>query len=84
MNNTLIYSGNRKVVVQFVKELLRLSNDNLQSITITRPEKLGDYCVSIVTDGSWDDTVVKMAQSYSKLRTVTSPENTLDTSSLPE
>jgi len=78
MSNTLNYYGRSKVVVQFVKELLRLSNDNLQSITITRPVKSGDYCVSIVTDGSWDDTVEKMAQSYSKLRTNTSPESTPD------
>ena len=76
MNNTLNYYGRSKVVVQFVKELLRLSNDNLQSITITRPERSGDYCVSIVTDGSWDATVEKMAQSYSKLRTSTSTEST--------
>lgn len=84
MNNTLNYYGRSKVVVQFVKELLRLSDDNLQSIMITRPVKSGDYCVSIVTDGSWDDTVEKMAQSYSKLRTNISTEITPDSSSLPE
>jgi len=84
MSNTLTYYGHRKVVVQFVKELLRLSNDNLQSITITRPVKSGDYCVSIVTDGSWDAIVEKMAQSYSKLRTSISTETTSDGSSLPE
>lgn len=74
--NTLTYFGNRKVVVQFVKELLRLSPEDSLSITITKLGKSGDYSVSIVIDTSLDDTVERMAQSYSRLRSSISPEST--------
>lgn len=70
------YSGRSKVVVQFVKELLRLSKDVSLSITITKPEKSEVSSVLIVTDGLSVDTVERMAQSYSKLRSSISPEST--------
>jgi len=76
MMNTLTYFGNRKVVVQFVKELLRLSPEDSQSITITKLGKSGDYSVSIAIDTSLDGTVERMAQSYSRLRSSISPEST--------
>jgi len=76
MMNTLTYFGNRKVVVQFVKELLRLSPEDSQSITITKLGKSGDYSVSIAIDTSLDGTVERMAQSYSKLRSSISLEST--------
>lgn len=78
MMNTLTYFGNRKVVVQFVKELLRLSPEDSLSITITKLGKSGDYSVSIAIDTSLDDTVEKMAQTYSRLRSSISPEGILD------
>ena len=71
-----IYSGNSKAVVQFAKELLRVLDSDSLSITITRPEKSGGCFVSIATDTSLEDTVDRMAQSYSKLQPITSPLNT--------
>jgi len=72
----MTYTGNKKVVVQFVKELLRTSNIDSLSITITRQERLGDCSVSIATDTSSEDTVRTLAQTYSRLRTSTSSETT--------
>ena len=72
----MTYTGNKKVVVQFVKELLRVSNIDYLSITITRREKSGDCSVSIVTDTLSEDTVENMARTYSKLHTNTSSKTT--------
>lgn len=76
MNSTMKYYGRKKVIVQFVKELLLHSDENLQSITITPQVKSEDSSVSIVIDGSLADIVEKMALSYSGLRISTSTENT--------
>lgn len=73
----MTYTGSKKVAVQFVKDLLRTLNTDFLSITITKLGKSADYSVSIVTDTSSEDTVAKLAQTYSKLRTSTSPETTL-------
>lgn len=73
----MTYTGPKKVAVQFVKELLRTLNTDSLSITITKLGKSADYSVSIVTDTSSEDTVEKLAQTYLKLRTSTSPETTL-------
>ena len=62
MSNTLNYYGRSKVVVEFVKELLRLSNDNLQSITITRQGKSEDFCVSVAISLSSGETLEKVLQ----------------------
>ncbi len=71
----MTFSGHNKVVVQFVKELLRTSVNDSLSITITKPAKSGVCSVSIVTDTSSEDTVENLAQSYLKLDTSTSTEN---------
>lgn len=70
------YIGRSKVVVQFVKELLRISNIDLLSITITRQAKSEVCSVSIATDTSSEGIVENLARSYSKLHTSTSPEST--------
>jgi len=72
----ITYTGPKKVVVQFVKELLRISNIDSLSITITKREKSADFSVSIATDTSSEDTVKTLAQTYSRLRTSTSSETT--------
>jgi hypothetical protein len=69
MNNTLTYYANRKVAVQFAKELLRLSAADSLSITITKLGKSEVCSVSIVTDTSSAAIVEEMATSYSKLHT---------------
>lgn len=76
MNSTITCIGRRKVVAQFVKELLRLLNTGSLSITITAPEKSEACSVRIVTDISLVDIVETTARSYSKLRTSTSHDNT--------
>ncbi len=72
----MLYTGPKKVVVQFVKELLRISNIDSLSITITKREKSADFSVSIATDTSSEDIVKTLAQTYSRLRTSTSSETT--------
>lgn len=75
MNSTIKCSGRRKVVVQFVKELLRHSNVDYQSITIIPQVKSADCYARIVIDTSWEDTVKAIALSYSKAHTTISYEN---------
>lgn len=78
MKITTRCTGRRKVVAQFVKELLRHSDIDYQSITITTPEKSEDCYVLIVTDTLWDATVENMALSYSRLHTTILQEITPD------
>jgi hypothetical protein len=76
MISTIKCTGRRKVVVQFVKELLRHFDVDYQSITITPQVKSGVCSARIVIDTLWEDTVKDIVQSYSKVRTTISYENT--------
>lgn len=64
----MIFTGNRKVVAQFVHDIVASSNLVYQSITITRLEKSGVSCVRIVTDTSSEDIVRNLVRhSYKEL-----------------
>lgn len=78
MTNTTVYCIDREELAQFVEELLLLSEIDFASITITGPEKSGEYSVSIVTDTSSADIVENVVQNSYFLRTNISPEITPD------
>jgi hypothetical protein len=64
----MIFTGNKKVVAQFVHDIVASSNLAYQSITITKLEKSGVSCVHIVTDTSSEDTVRSLVRnSYREL-----------------
>lgn len=75
------FYGNKKDVVEFVRDLLQISEPDLRWITIMPAGKSGVYFVSIVTNTSLEDTVKTMAESYCLTPTTTSPIITLDGSS---
>lgn len=65
------------VVAPFVSDLLLLFAKVLQSITITKQEKYGDYSVCIVIDTQWEDTVKSLALKYCLTQqTIFSEKNT--------
>jgi hypothetical protein len=70
------YIGNRKDAAQFAADILQNSRLSLRSITITRRRKSGDYCVSIVTDTSSEDTVEKWVLHYCEQQRIISKQNT--------
>ncbi len=72
------YFGNRKVVAQFVNDILRNSDIALPWITIMPREKSEDFFVSIVTDTSSEDIVRTLARIYSVALLNISPPNTQD------
>ena len=61
------FTGNRKVVAQFVKDILQSLRNDLVSITITAPEKYEDCSATIATDISLVGIVENVGQSFSKL-----------------
>jgi hypothetical protein len=67
----MTFTGSKTDVVQFVNVLLYHFALALQSITITTPEKLEVYSVTIVTDVLSGDTVREMGIAYSLLPTTT-------------
>lgn len=74
----MTYYGSRKVVAQFVSEVLKHFGSASLSITITVPEKSEVCCVSIATDTSSADIVLVLARSYSVALLNTSPPITRD------
>jgi len=72
------YYGSKKVVAQFVKEMLLSFVSDSVSITITRQEKSEVYCVSIATDMSSEDIVEHLARIYSVALLNTSPPSIRD------
>jgi hypothetical protein len=71
MQITNTYTGPKKVVAQFVADILRNFADAYVSITITPRGRFADCSVSTVIDISSEDTVETLARSYSKLRSTT-------------
>lgn len=69
------YIGSRRVVAQFVNDLLESSKLDCQSITITKRGKSEAYFVSIVIDILSEDIVVKLARNYLDVLTRTYKEN---------
>lgn len=72
------YYGSKTVVAQFVSDLLKSSEIDWPSITITKLVKSEGYSVSIATDTSSEDIVKTLAQIYSVALLSTSPPNTQD------
>lgn len=77
----MIFYGSKWDVVRFAVEMQRSFEKDLPSITITRVEKSEVYSVYIVIDGLLEDTVEKLAQTYSLRDTNTSQPNTVAISS---
>ena len=72
------FYGSKKVVAQFANDLLKSSEVDFASITITPLEKFADYSVHIVTEGSSADIVKTLAQIYSVALLSTSHPSTRD------
>jgi hypothetical protein len=72
------FYGSKKVVAQFVNDLLNTSDVDWPSITIMKLEKLEAYSVSIVTNSSSEDTVERLARIYSVALLSTSHPAILD------
>lgn len=72
----MTYYGNKKVVAQFVGDLLMDSRLTLASITVITQGSSEDCSVRIVTDTSLEDIVSAMAAIYSVALLSTSPKNT--------
>jgi hypothetical protein len=63
----MIFYGSSMNVAQFVSVIIPVFLSDLQSITITKLEKSGDFSVSIVTDTELADIVARTARVYSLL-----------------
>lgn len=60
----LNFMTNKKDAARFVEGILRFSEIDFQSITITTQGTCGGCCVSIATDISSEDTVAKLGRIY--------------------
>ncbi len=58
------FCGNKKDVVEFVRDLLQISEPDLRWITIMPAGISEVYSVSLAINTSLEDTVKTMAQSY--------------------
>ena len=74
----MTFIGLRKDVVEFARDLLQISEPDLQWIMIMPAGTSGVYYVSIAINTSLEGTVKNMAHSYCLKRTTTSPTITLD------
>ena len=74
----MTFIGNKKGVAEFARDLLQISEPDLQWIMIMPAGQSGVYYVSIAINMSLADTVKNMAHSYCLRRTNTSPTITLD------
>lgn len=74
----MTYTGGRRVVAEFVKDILQILGPACLSITITPVERSADCSVTIVTDASSEDIARNLARFYCKEGTITFAKNTRD------
>ena len=67
----------KEEIVSYVDYIQTVSSQDLQSITVTKLEKSGDFCVSVVINSSSAETIDQVFKRFENWSS-TSTENTQD------